>query len=531
DWHGFNRGALIGSFDGVTWFAIGKGRKVRATSNKLFLAINSPFADLASPTDHVVSVQEYDFITTAAQYDYDPEEQINSAHQNEAGLCQKYHECETDSHCISQLGWEYSCVDVFQYKTKWPNFDPIGAKEIAGDERDGALVQFLQQGQLPPGSSSKRCVYRGAGAPCRADLQNITDVNQRKALACAPNFYCAGIQTSDFNKEVARFGAPLDSILESKNHYFGQDANVLGRPKDYIVTASGSQLPGSAKTALEDNISLIDGSAAGTMGLCRPGKSLPDYDGGGGSTKNFDQLAQHQSKDSKFRTDFISQISGCNSALFTSLRYSSCPMLGSDGNYVHLSDEYLNVAPGEEYLAQDSFRDWFFDSKADVTKYYSTQQNMCGLEAIDSDILNVYALTEEQLRENSAFKTIEARTLASSDTQLEPTLVQNACFRRAGSVCHTDLDCAPNYKHYEVLDLLQPRLFGNTPERKYWEEYLVCGQEKGEPILTLDPSEEELDAYNSYNMRNNRCVRQTGKDITMYTEDVPGVPESIGLRT
>ena len=29
DWFGFNQGAIIGSFDGVTWFAIGDGLKSR----------------------------------------------------------------------------------------------------------------------------------------------------------------------------------------------------------------------------------------------------------------------------------------------------------------------------------------------------------------------------------------------------------------------------------------------------------------------------------------------------------------------
>ena len=56
DWYGFNQGALIGSFDGVTWFAIGKGRRVRATSEKLYLAINAPFADLADPGSTTVSI-------------------------------------------------------------------------------------------------------------------------------------------------------------------------------------------------------------------------------------------------------------------------------------------------------------------------------------------------------------------------------------------------------------------------------------------------------------------------------------------
>ena len=529
DWFGFNKGALIGSFDGVTWFAIGKGRKVRATSDRLYLAINAPFADLASPTDHIVSVQEYDFITTAADYDYNPEEEINSPFQNEAGLCQKYHECETDSHCISKLGWEYSCVDVYQYRTQWPKFNPTDAQELANDSRSGALVEFLQQAELPPGSSSKRCVYRGAGSPCRVDIENVADTNTRRALACAPNFYCASVSSSDFNKEVARFGAPLESILDSKNHFIGQDANVLGRPKDYVITSGGNVLPSDVKSAINANLALTDPSAA-SFGLCRPAKALPAQ-GAALATTRADQLQQHKIKDSLARTDFISQIAGCNSSLYTSLRYSSCPMLDSEGNYLHLSDAYVNIGAGSEVVVEDSFRSWIFDDREGITKYYSTQQNMCGLEAIDKSVHSVYGLNEEQLRSKSAFRTIEARSLSSADVQIEPTLAQNACFRRAGSVCHTNYDCSPNYKHYEVIDLLHPDVFGNTAEKKFWEEYLVCSQEKREPILTGDSDPAQLEAFNSYSMHNNRCCREVGKGLTLYTEDSPNAPESNGLRT
>ncbi|MCO4752947.1 MAG: hypothetical protein KC478_00625 [Bacteriovoracaceae bacterium] len=524
DWFGFNKGALIGSFDGVTWFAIGKGRKVRATSDKLYLAINAPFADLASPTDHIVSVQEYDFMTTAANYDYDPNEEINSPFQNDGGLCQKQHECETDSHCITKLGWEYSCVDVFQYKTSWPNFEAVGASEIGQDEKSGALVQFLQQGQLPPGSSSKRCVYRGAGAPCAIDLTTLSDENKRKALSCAPNFYCAALTSSDFNKEVARFAAPLENQQETKNHYFGKDANVLGRPKDYVITSGGSTLPLDVREAIEANLGLTSSLGTSSHGLCRPAKSLPKY--AGGTTTNYNPLDQHRNKDTEYRTDFISQIGGCNANLYTGLKYSSCPIIDSDGNYLHLKDSFIN----DQVQISDSFISGIFD-KVDATKYYATQQNMCGLEAVDSNTGDLFSMTEDQIRDKSAFKSIEARTLASSDTQLQPTFAQNACFRRAGSVCHTNYDCSPNYKHYELIDILGGDMFGNVAERKYWEEYLVCSQESREPTLTTDSTDAEVEAFNSYSMHNNRCCREVGKDITMYTEDSPLSTESTGLRT
>ena len=46
DWYGFDYGALIGSFDGVNWFAVGNQRRIQAKSNKLYLALNAYFGDL-----------------------------------------------------------------------------------------------------------------------------------------------------------------------------------------------------------------------------------------------------------------------------------------------------------------------------------------------------------------------------------------------------------------------------------------------------------------------------------------------------
>jgi hypothetical protein len=524
DWFGFNKGALIGSFDGVTWFAIGKNRIVRATSDKLFLAINAPFADLANPNDQTVHVAEYDFISTGAKYDYKDTGEINDVDQNDGGLCQRYHQCDDDTDCITQLGWEYVCANVNQTKTKWPAFEPIGAIEKNDEERIGNIAQFLQQGELPPDTPTfKRCVYRGAGAPCRVDNENISSYNLRKSLSCAPNFYCASVTANVFNKEVARYGNSLDAILEPKNHLVGRDANVLGRPKDYI--GATNSLDSSIIQTLKANLLETDSGINNQEGLCVPGKSLPDYISTSFST-NTNQIEQQKSKDPNGRTDFISQISGCNSSLHTIMRYSSCPIIDTDGNYLHLKNDYLNDSVVIDFgiygnAAVDSER---------ATQFYSTQQNVCGLENINQTVTIGQGVDEETLRAGSAFKLIHARDLASSDTQIEPIFAQNACFRRAGAVCHTDLDCAPGKKHFEILDIIDPNYFGNEAERKYWEEYLVCGQEQNEPILDINDGN-SFDAFNEWDMSNNRCCREVGKDITMYTEDTPGQPETNNLRT
>lgn len=516
DWYGFNKGALIGSFDGVTWFAVGAGRIVNATSNKLYLAINAPFADLASGIDHTVSVQEYDFTSTGARFDYLPDEATNSPFQNAAGSCQQYHSCETDSHCITKLGWEYSCVDVTNYQTKWPSFNPNGASENASTSRTGTIAEFLQQAALPPGSGTKRCVYRGAGTPCRQDSSNIADEGVRKSLTCAPNFYCANLNsTGAFNSEVARFARPLDELLTSNNHLFGMDSDVLGRPLNYLGK-SGVSLDADIREAIEENLLLIDPTGAGKFGICRPGKQLPTYSGTT-ATSNWQYDEQHSNRDSQERTDYISQIGSCNPLLFTELRYASCPILDNDGNYVHTQDQFINDA----YSYNESNPSV---SQSFVIERLGFAQNSCSHESLSSSVsLSVSTLLSE-IEDFSAFKTIEGKTLNSGHVITEPTLAGNACLRKAGAVCHTDLDCSPNRKMASVIDIINPEYFGNNAEKKYFEEYLVCGQATAEPQIGDDD-------YSNYNLHNNRCCRPAGETLTMYSEDTPNVPESTGIQT
>jgi hypothetical protein len=133
DWYGFNQGALIGSFNGVNWFAIGNNRRVKAKSSKMFLAINSSFGDLASPSELTVQILADDGgMSTAPSHDFDFSiADLNSSSQNQAGSCQRNYVCTKDIECITRLGWEYVCGKVSSLKTYWPDFDN-DANEIAG---------------------------------------------------------------------------------------------------------------------------------------------------------------------------------------------------------------------------------------------------------------------------------------------------------------------------------------------------------------------------------------------------------------
>ena len=476
DWFGFNQGALIGSFDGVVWFAVGTGRRVTATSNKLFLAINAAFLDLADKSDTMVNIIPNFSANTAADYDYDPDIAIIDPRQNSAGTCQQFHQCSVDAECVAQLGWEYVCSDVSQIKSKWPLFDS-NALELTNQERILSIFELLQY--TISTSSNKRCVYRGAGAPCKRNYSTLNEFT-KKNFTCAPNFYCASITSNKFNNELVRSINEFDDIL------FGMDTNVLGRPVDYVTASKSlnSEIASNIKSNAKDALNLTD-LESNDMGICRPGRLLSD-----------DPIKAHSSPDAAKRADYISQIGSCNSealSIATSLpdviltRYESCPVFGDDLNYI------LTTRSSDKIHRQET-------------------QNSCGGE------------TRNTSTNLSAFQnSIDGKSLINSQNISQPVIPINACLRRAGSICNSDLDCGPNKLHEEATGSLPLSYFGETDaEQQYWKESLVCGQEKLLPILgTMD--------YFNYKLSDNRCCREIGKDFTMYTEGPKTiVPDNTG---
>lgn len=481
DWYGFNHGALIGSFDGVTWFAVGTGRRATATSTKLYLALNASFLDLADKTDTIVNIIPDFSANTASDYDYDPEIKLTDPRQNTAATCQRFHQCSTDADCVTQLGWEYACADVSQLKTKWPVYDS-DAKETANQELTGSLFDILQN--TISTSNPKKCVYRGAGAPCKRDYSDPATLSEftRKGLICAPNFYCASLTLSKFNEELVRSPNELDDIL------FGMDTNILGRPLNY-VTASRP-----LTTEIISNIKYNATSAIGLttqgddMGICRPGRKIAAND-----------VDSHSNPDLSKRTDYISQVGSCDSLgtnTTSEYRYVTCPAFGDDLNYVTDSNYFDLVTEFE---------------KTDLQQ----MQNSCGGEAkhtVNTDPAN-----------SSAFSSIEGLSLLNLQNITQPLLARDACFRRAGSICHTDLDCGPNKLHEQTVGAIDLKYFGETQaEQSYWKESLVCGQ--GNAIPALGTS-----GYFDYNLSQNRCCREIGKDFTMNTQGPKSIiPDNTG---
>lgn len=462
DWYGFNKGAVIGSFDGVKWFSIGSlSRRVRSSSKKLFVAINAPFADLAEQSSISISVREDLGDGQASTKDYDPALALNDLNQNQGATCQRFHQCNVDADCVTQLGWEYTCADVGTYKTYLPKFSTSADEKLNDESADATFASIIFDGFQT--TNKKRCVYRGAGSVCKlTPTSDLTNANTQKLFTCAPNFYCAGLNDNNFNKEVIRAPSSLSNIL------YGQEADVLGRPSSYVGGTGDGILDSKVITNITYNAALFFGkntasAGAQDFGLCRPGKALA-----------LDPADQHRSNDLLKRTDYINQIASCNSSNLDPIaRVQTCPAFDDDGNYVKTQ------------------------TATDILNRHS--QNMCGVESVRPNGL-------------SSFDDIEARALPVLAELTTVKFAKDACFRRAGSVCHTDLDCSPNKVHKNSALFLAQSDFGNTEaEYRFWSEDLVCGQGKPKPIFGSTEA-------NSWDLTQNRCCREVGKTITMYTE-------------
>ena len=470
DWYGFNLGAVIGSFDGVKWFAVGTGRRVLATSNKLFLAINAPFGDLAVATNLAADVVPDIGGESVASHDYNPAVGLDHPEQNQGGSCQYWHQCKVDSDCVTKLGWEYVCADINNYGSQWPLFD-INGKEKVNRELETKGFSKILQDVLPVGEK-KRCVYRGSGAVCKRDVNNDLLDKSKKLFQCAPNLYCASLRSNQFNDGIVRTPQSEDPFV------YGQERDVLGRPQSYVGATKA--LDNDIISNLQYNFSLHS-DALEDMGICRPGKNLNPTD----------LLVQHSDKDGLGRVDYINQISSCDSnALGATVddRVATCPIFQTEDEAAESKGDYIT-------------------DRIDID--YAHKQNRCGGDIQWDDGSGLI----------NSFAGLELDRLNSVGRIDQPSLVVDACSRRAGAVCFTDLDCSPNMLHSEKASYLGERAFGNTrAEMLYWSEPLICGQAQSPPGLNSKD-------YDDYDPGKNRCCRPIGEELTMFTQDDDSIIE------
>jgi len=452
DWFGFDYGSVIGSFNGVTWFSIGNQRRIKATTSKLYLAVNAYFSDLNSETSFIAAVSEMNpFSSPIPEHDS----------ESDGAECQRAHYCTNDKDCFANLGYDYTCQEIPSLMTEWPIFD-ANATEVRGSIRK-SLSSIIggYNGQ------SKRCVYRGRGAPCHEDLAEAVVATNPKptfnstkiigTLACSTNNHCRHTKTGDhqkFNNKISRYGAgPLkqnltDIIEKSDTHGLG--ARVLGRPYNYFGNV---RLPTEVV-----NFSTND-EPNDVQAICIPGKNL--------TAVNTFQLSTND-PGTPAPADKILGI-GVTPSTWSAQFYSSCPAVNSEGKAIH-------------YLPTQNLTD------AEIKKATISQNLSTNL--LDSLV-------------NGIFATETGGRISSFGYS------KNACLRGAGATCFSDLDCGPSTYIAEKAKLV-PNII-NEAEKKFWEEELVCGNPeiKYPDNTTFNPN---------FDSKQNRCCRESGKVLTTYTE-------------
>lgn len=457
DWYGFDYGSIIGSFDGVTWFAVGGQRKIKAGSKKLYLSVNAYFGDLTINNTFKVIVNEEVPILNSGSL-------VLNDIDSDGAECQRAHLCQADNDCITQLGYDYACVNVSSYLTPWPQFDTNGNEISGSTNRSLASLIGGTQGE------AKRCVYRGQGAMCAQNSLSVTSANsyasstEAKVHTCSPNSTCAAITASNFNTKIARFAESpksqnIQSFITDKTDSFGLAARNLGRPYNFY---GSEQIPPATRIHLA-NLN-IDG-------LCVPGKA-PEL-----ATSNQDA---NFLLSTTMQADKMLNIGRtiASTVLQDENYYALCPSTNDDGDFTNTLAVSLN----------------------DVThKPYAIRNN------ISTNALLLPSLT------NLNFFNDDENPVTNIGYH------KNTCLRAPGASCYSDFECAPNtFVSGKIKTLSSMNGEVSAAEQAFWEEELTCGGPRDRYLPnSIVPNPE-------YDLTQNRCCRETGNDFTYYTQKHEG---------
>lgn len=462
DWYGFDYGAVIGSFDGVRWFAIGTNRRIKADSNKLFIAVNGPFGDLALESTFAVTINDGSLNPIGSNM-------VTSDINSDGAECQKFHQCTTDNDCATTLGWDYTCASVNEMTTSWPKFDD-NAREIPDAERDDKRFTSI----LGISSAGKRCVYRGRGAACTPNyLSSLINVNStfnqtqiQSFHTCSANNYCQTISTNNnlnpnFNNKIARYGkVRSDSTSDS----FGFGAKIAGRPMEY----------NASETMRSETLRNFNSNKISAM--CIPGRT-PE-------SNTF--ISQNMTTPPpEYMGDKILGIGMSyrkSTPIAVSTYLASCGIMDSTNNYYY--------AKGDPTSSNAANTELIYNS---------------GTQAVSTNALNIF----------TSIFTAKGITFPLFATNSGPivtqTFTENRCMRAPGASCFSDLDCAPSkiisdrIKMLSTDDTVVTSIL-NKYEVKFWQEELICAQ-----------STAKNDA--SYSPFNNHCCREVGKTISLPSAD------------
>ncbi len=472
DWYGFDYGSVIGSFDGVLWFSIGNQRRIQARSNKLFLAVNGYFADLTQDTTFRVTVQDSSTVSGLGSL-------VTSDLNSDGAECQQAHICETDLDCAGQLGWEYKCESITNMTSPWPRFD-VNGLETPGVSDTLNLRNLFGQTTGP----TKRCVYRGRGAACFPDYatadssQTFSGTTQPGLHTCSANSYCQpfveGVAVSLFNDKISRYGKSVksqnasDFVDEDDLDVIGLGARTIGRPYAWRGTDT---IPNDAQTNLSQN---------NVTSMCIPGRDNND--------DSF--LSNHATEPSSEALGDQINAMGVTPTLLDGIStrpdyLSRCSITDPNGNYYHAqtgSNIQNRLLSDSEVVVQ------------------------AGRQALSTNLLSIFE--GNSMTANELIKDFETEFVDEFFYQ------ENRCLRAPGSTCFSNLDCSANpwiASQVSSLNIDDTSVTSviNRYEIKFWQEDLVCSQE-------LAPTDED------YSAANNRCCRETGKEVTIGTSVVDG---------
>jgi hypothetical protein len=448
DWFGFDYGSLIGSFDGVNWFSVGNQRRVKATTNRLYLAVNAYFGDVSVDSNFSVRVSETVSATTPYP-DHDTE--------TDGAECQKSHYCSTDNDCFRQLGYDYACQNVGGLMTSAPQFDANASETVGVVKKSIASIVGGTNGQ------SKRCVYRGKGAPCLNDLTLATGTTFNgsgliSTLTCSPNNQCQPISktTTKFNDRIARYASSPFTQNLADSDLVGLGARILGRPYDYY---GGQKMQLNAFTSLDDN---------DVSGVCIPGKDIA----------NSTRVYQLNGRSPAVRTETSDKIMGVGATM---------------SGLATINLKYMNACPATD-AAGVSMQIFDLSLTDPLVGQFAIAQNL------SSNLLDLAPLNAL-----SIFSSSGGSKITSVGYQ------RNTCLRAPGASCFSDFECAPSATMASKANMADLSTVLNPAEAAYWREDLVCGNPDFKSVQTgvLNPN---------FDVKKNVCCREFGKTLTVHTQ-------------
>ena len=466
DWYGFDYGSVIGSWDGLIWFSIGNQRRVTAKSHRLFLAVNTYWGDLVDEGDFTIYISEA-FNTVP-----DSGSKVINDYESDGAECQRYHTCDVDRDCITKLGWDYACESILGLKTLWPKINDHGM-ELADSKQEKSLRFLFDQYHGP----TKRCVYRGRGAPCYKDYKTAYSGNtfnraeKSRHLVCSTNNHCREFinakKEENFNTKISRFGKSVSyqnqssHVREQDLDSFGLHARILGRPMEWN---GKERVPNKILNTMSYN---------NLQAVCIPGRepthtmkdmnnnkpSRPEYWGDRGLGIGMTQRGKY------FSNDY----------------FSACPIFSQQGNLIHFD----------------------YDARPSSTELGGVE--LYELASMQNTSTNALSFLEEA-KNNEA---IEESAVSYADFDFEmitkPKFELNRCLRMPGATCYSDYDCVSSDFIVKTTKTIDPEDVSlNSYELSSWKEKLVCSQDKD----VSDPD---------YKLENNRCCRQTKEALTVGT--------------